>query len=98
MGLHECILAVHLNVFQSINYTHNFSFNLLKSIKAQCFDFRLGLRSARFSSVFTKTVTKLKLSVSVSILTEKNWFSFDQNRYRCRTRISLYENNVATFW
>jgi hypothetical protein len=40
---------------------------------------QVGLRSVRFSSVFTKTVTEPKLSVSV--LTEKNRFSFDQNRY-----------------
>jgi hypothetical protein len=42
----------------------------------------LGFWSVRFSSVFTKTVTEPKLSVSVLVLTEKNWFSFDQNHYR----------------
>jgi hypothetical protein len=45
-------------------------------------EFGLGLRSVRFGSVFTKTVTEPKLSVSVSVLTEKNQFGFDQNRYR----------------
>jgi hypothetical protein len=43
---------------------------------------QLGLRLVRFGSVFTKTVTEPKLSVSVSVLTEKNRFSFDQNRYQ----------------
>jgi hypothetical protein len=40
IGLQECILTAHPNVFLSINYTCNFFFNLLKSLKAQCFDFR----------------------------------------------------------
>jgi hypothetical protein len=42
LGMQECILTAHPNVFQQINYTCNFSFNLLKSLKSKCFDFRLS--------------------------------------------------------
>jgi hypothetical protein len=39
IGLKDCILTVHSYILSTYNYSFNFSFNLLKSLKEQCYDF-----------------------------------------------------------